>query len=45
MIKTPISYSIDDDENKIYIDLHEIKKDMIIKKLKKYKKEVDKVII
>ena len=38
MIKTPIYYSIDDDENKIYIDIHEIKKDMIKEIKKEYPK-------
>ena len=38
MIRTIIYHSINDDENKIYIDLHEIKKEMIKLMKKKYPK-------
>ena len=38
MAKVLVYHSIDDDENKIYIDIHEIKKDMIKEIKKEYPK-------
>ena len=46
MLSTCIQHEVDHLDGVLFIDyLSKLKKDMIIKKLKKYKKEVDKVII
>ena len=46
LLSTCIQHEIDHLDGVLFIDyLSKLKKDMIIKKLKKYKKEVDKVII
>ena len=46
LLSTCIQHEIDHLDGVLFVDyLSKLKKDMIIKKLKKYKKEVDKVII